>query len=447
MSKLQEIIDSGCAPGIVTDAPKVDHASVYYKAPKGLAEVENEQKWKNGPTRSARDISRYFGMSTDFIRKTWAKPILAIALFCLCFSVRAGQIQPGIVFSDGQTVSAAQLGQLVSSATINTIFISGQPVDPAILGSDTMLIFSPTLNGFYRATFNAAFLQNPTLITGQVEKITPIGADYVIIWDSVSATLEKVSIANLVLGNTNLIAGQPFIQATNLAATVAVPILNNGTNGQTSVSNLFRNFEYSRALTNLQTDITPTNNDGLLIWDSVNGTNKTTTLIGLVTNLTVTTNATHFDSLPIATTSANTSGTNPVVSQVMVSNLVPVTIVYDNLTLTNSYMLYTNKPFGGTGHVEVHPVLVTRNQGVGTSYNINDEIPVALFLNTGDLQAFSYGVNPTNVWFSGRYTGNYVGGADLIFPQREGGNSSAEDSVNHTNFFARVYVTYYPPIQ
>jgi len=207
-SHIADILDSGRAPGICTDTPKVDPTSVYAKAPKGLAAIENEPKWKNGPTRSAKDISRYFGMPTSFIRDTWQKPVVAlIALLCgaSLLTVKAGDLTRGITFANGQQVSASQLHQLVDQATINTSFITGKPINPAPLASDTFLLYSPTLSGFYRSTLDQFLLSNPNLITGQSEKTTPISGDYLLLWDSVGASLVKVSAGHLALNNTNLL--------------------------------------------------------------------------------------------------------------------------------------------------------------------------------------------------------------------------------------------------
>jgi hypothetical protein len=68
----------------------------------------------------------------------------------------------------------------------------------------------------------------------------------------------------------------------------------------------------------------PTNLDYLLIWDAVNGTNKATTLIGLLTNLpaaTALTNTDAFLMVSYKTNANNPYGTNPTVSKVAYSTL------------------------------------------------------------------------------------------------------------------------------
>ena len=160
---LQEIISSGRAPGILAGSPAVDPDSVMAKAPKALAQMERgERRSKRGI--SARDISRHFGMSVDFIKHTWSRPfkkkavvnLIILALLWHSYPVQSADITPGTSFTDGQTVSAAQLA-LLASGTINTSFYTSKTIDPTPLSSDYLLVYSPTLLGFYKVTSGNLF--------------------------------------------------------------------------------------------------------------------------------------------------------------------------------------------------------------------------------------------------------------------------------------------------
>lgn len=416
---LTEIIKCGVAPGVSTGAPAVDHSSVYYKAPRGLAAVESEPLFRHGPARGASRIAKHFGMSTQFIKDTWKRAPL-IAVMFIALAANAGDFQSGVNFSDGQTVSAAQMNNIVNNATVNNSLISGKPVDPAPLGSDTLLIFSPTLNGLYRLTLNSGVLQNPALITAQSEKTTPISADYLLLWDSVGLALKKVSAGNLALNNTNVVFGAPFMQATNLDPQVKVPISNYGTNAVTTASNLF-SVQVPLLLTNLPVVTQPTNTDLLFIWST-------------------------------RTNALDTNGATPYLAAIAPQNVGPYTLTISNLASINgtnlagnpAQILVTNMGTTLSPFVELF-VVVTNTTGLpspsGFAWSIGDEIPAVRVLNTSNLPAYSWriqGSRDLNVF--GTFATNTTG--DLQIPNIGATNAGTGYAlVNHTNFNLRVYIT------
>ena len=164
MGKLQEIITSGCAPGVRSGT--VDPQSVYARVPKGLSDMESEPLFRHGPARGARRIAKYFGFSADGIKKVWARPPLALLLACLMLATaRAGDLTPGEVLVDGQTVHAADLNNMVSGALITQNFFTRQVVSTPSPAADFMVAYSPSGQGYlYKATV-LSFMQTPALFT------------------------------------------------------------------------------------------------------------------------------------------------------------------------------------------------------------------------------------------------------------------------------------------
>lgn len=192
---------------------------------------------------------------------------------------RGADIQRGTTFTDGQTLSASDLHTLVDNATIVTAFLTGKSSASSAVGGDLLLLYSGGV--FYKITANALLYQNTVLITGQTEKTGPETGDFLLLYDATALALKKVSAGNL---SSNSIALQPFIGHTNLSlANTILPVLNNSTNGRTSLSNLFALYPYITPFTNLSAHTAPTNTDRLLIWDSVAGANKTVSLGSVIT--------------------------------------------------------------------------------------------------------------------------------------------------------------------
>jgi len=160
-----------------------------------LRELESEPIYPHGPARGSQRISKHFGMPTQFIKDTWAKPAPATVLLFLCLALQAtaGDITRGTSFADGQRVSAAQLHQLVDSATINNTFYTGKAIDSTPLDSDYLLVYSPALLGFYKMTLGTAFLFNTNLITEQTEKLYPAAGDFLLLYDASGAALKKIN--------------------------------------------------------------------------------------------------------------------------------------------------------------------------------------------------------------------------------------------------------------
>lgn len=204
MGKINEILKSGIAPGAVCGERPFDPASVFHKAPNGLKELETQPRYKHGPNYSARDISKHFGMPTDFIKQTWSKPLpKAIACFLVAFlfilpAKAVNYITAGETLQDGQTVHAQDLMNLVQNAIIGPGFYYSQPIDNTPLQSDYLVLYSPTLGGLYKATLLNAFLNNPQSIT-LLPNGTPVytNQDLFAFYSAAGTNLESITASNL----------------------------------------------------------------------------------------------------------------------------------------------------------------------------------------------------------------------------------------------------------
>lgn len=210
------------------------------------------------------------------------KRLLLTLLILVGLSARAADITQGHVFTPGeQNITHVEMNEIVGSATINTAFFTAKSAATPS-AADVILFYSTGSAGFRKATLQTALYDQTALITSQTEDSTPAPGDFVLTYDTSAGLFKKVSLQNLSTGSTNAIASYPTITTPTLAD--FVPVSQSSTNAKTTSSNLLNLFNYKTPFTNLTAHTAPTNIDKLLIWDSLAGANKTTTLIGLVTN-------------------------------------------------------------------------------------------------------------------------------------------------------------------
>lgn len=210
MSKLQEIIESGIAPGVRCGSPAVNPDSVFAKVPRALKEIERgESRSKRG--MDARDISKSFGMTTDFIKKTWKMACIAFTLSCL--TANAGEIIGGTTFVDGQTVHASDLNAMVNNAVINPTFISGKPIQTVPTASDYFLFYSPAAGILERETLQNIFA-SPLLFTlnATYTNVPSNTSNHVffLVYDPTNAVTARIELSDLSLALT------PFVDVSTL---------------------------------------------------------------------------------------------------------------------------------------------------------------------------------------------------------------------------------------
>ena len=274
MSKLAEIIKLGIAPGFNTKT--TDPTLPQNAVPRAFKELEQ--------TQSASSIARESQFSVKQIKKIWN--MLAMLTALLAWPALAGDLTRSITFSDGQRITAAQLHSLIDGASIGATFLTGKNLNSTVETADYVMVYDTSAGVFTKMTLSTLLMANTGLITTQADDPNPAYNDYVLTYDASASSFAKVSITNL-LYNTNLIAVLPSI--TNLTQSATMWVRHSGTNAQIEVTNLWLRFTYRAAFTNLAEHTAPTNTDRLLMWDSVAGTNKWTSLSGLFTNLTTTT--------------------------------------------------------------------------------------------------------------------------------------------------------------
>jgi hypothetical protein len=315
----------------------------------------------------------------------------------------AGDLTRSVTFTDGQRLSAANLHTLVDGASINATFLTGKSLLGTVDSADFVLVYDTSTGVFTKMTLGTLLLANTGMITTQPEEYNPAPTDYLLLYDASGAQLAKVSVTNLVTGNTNLVVGQNPI--TNLLSTAQFLVNNGGTNNRISLANLWQfNFEYTRGFTNQLEHTTPTNVDRLLIWDATAGTNKWTTLAGLVTNLPATTNPTNTAKLMIV----ETGEVKQVSIDTLRDNLTRATFLSTNQTFTGSIALASITAAGAyidTAHSlgvtpkSLHTVMVCTT--ADHNYAIGDELDFGnVWQSGGTSPAGTPWANSTNIGFT-----------------------------------------------
>lgn len=318
------------------------------------------------------------------------KKLLLFGWLMASVVVHGADLNASITFVDGQRLTASQLNSLIPGATIIPGFYNGHTLKTTLFGSDVILVLSS--GAYYRISANSFLYNNTAIITNQVEKVTPAGADFVLIYDAAGTAFAKVSLNNLLLSNS-VYASQPLITNPLLSATV--PIVNDGTNNRIALSNIWLETWYY-GLTNLATHTTPIGLDKLLIFDNAGGTNKQITLISLLTNTPSVTPAA-LDMIPIGVNGGSAG-------RMTVSGLSNVIVgpKYTKFT-TNGVTLAAGQMVNGAHSLSntptVHWTMVCQTSDL-CGYNPGDELPAEAILDGAGISRFIGGANTTNVFFA-----------------------------------------------
>lgn len=141
-------------------------------------------------------------------------------------------ITPGMTFVDGQRLTAAQLGLLVSGASINTSFYTGKTAQTNLNPTDIILVYSAASGTFHKLTGSQALFQNPALIYTQPLYSSVQNTNYYVLgYDSTNGVLFQVNITNVLAGASPfIIASQLNFSNTITAYTPAQPDPNYQTN-------------------------------------------------------------------------------------------------------------------------------------------------------------------------------------------------------------------------
>lgn len=390
-NRLAEILRTGRAPGVNTKAgdPHVPAQAV----PRAFKDLEQ--------TVPASKIARDSGFSVRQIKRIWNMGAILVAMLAL--TAGAADLTRSITFTDGSRLTAAQLHTLIDGASINTAFYSGKSLLTAVDSSDYILLYDVSAGTYKRMTLSTLVLGNTDLITTQPVKPNLAPGDFFLLYDAAGGTLSKVSYTNLLSGNTNLIGQLPPV--TTLTDEALIMVRHGGTNNQMAVSNLWLGLVIRAGITNLAQHLAPTNTDRLLIWDSAGGTNKTTTLTGVVTNLPLAVN-------PLLTSQISLIETGEV-KKISLDALQLRFATNGNFLTTNLAFVTTNFPLAGwTGATNcqnaAHGLTTTPRQvraviyctSTDLGYAVNDEVEAASLRESSgsvEYQVSSVWANSTNV--------------------------------------------------
>ena len=218
------------------------------------------------------------------------KAILAGLLLLALGASAQTDISRGKTLSDGVVLHASDLHTLVDSATIQPTFYSSRSeITTALPGANYLLTLDPSSAVFRKVSVNSFLYGNTNIwLNTTASAAVPYYGTF-LFYNPTNNGIYSVqgsnvfgSLSSYILA-ANLIGGQPAI--TNLVAPDGLFMLHGGTNVQIASSNLWLNLHYTAAFTNQLLHTAPTNDDRILIWDSLALTNKQISLAGLITNL------------------------------------------------------------------------------------------------------------------------------------------------------------------
>ena len=187
--------------------------------------------------------------------KKWSATLIFTALTLGLF---AQELSPGYTFTDGQRLTAAQLGQLVSLATVQTAFYTDKSYQGAPANGDLFLVYSASSGTFHKLTAASLLYTNYAIISSQVQYATAIKAATFLFYDPTNMVFGQISLSNLsqvvssgiqfsnvVLYNTNGL--QLPIYNTTLTATnnplYVVVFDTNGVPSALTLSNVFSAYQ------------------------------------------------------------------------------------------------------------------------------------------------------------------------------------------------------------
>lgn len=330
-------------------------------------------------------IERETGFSRDKIRKVWNFSILA--LFTLCLSARAADINAGYSWTPNDRVTSAKLNSVISGATINTTFTSDRTAALPV-AADTFQFYQATSQLFRKSTFGTMFLNNTNLIVGQSEDTQPTAADFFLSYDASANSLKRVNWDSLVGTNSGLI---------NTRSNWAGPA--NIANGMTLLG-AFGGLYYQFAISNLLTFTNLANcniqhaNHQIQIWDVNFGTNRSTTLNGLITN----SPSGAFNGNAFVWGCSNGASGPRTYTSTNIAHFVAQQYVTANLPVPTSGISYTNA-HGLTGlpqFLSAH--LVCTNAELG--YAVGSEVDIGAVEDINANRAGTLSADASNLYFS-----------------------------------------------
>lgn len=331
------------------------------------------------------------------------KLILTLILIASVLSAAGADLTQGHIFTPGeQNITHVEMNEIAGAATINTTFFTDKS-SLAPSAADVFLYYSVANTAYRKTTLNSLLLGNAAIITGQSEDGSPAANDFLLTYDTSGGTLRKVSVQNLMVGSTNLFLSFPQITTPDMGDFIG---LSHGvTNAKVTVSDFLllarTNFDYTTLFTNLPAHTAPTNQDSLLVYDRVNGTNKQISLIALQTNLPSITALNATDLIGVIQSGTNLAKvtwevvSNSIASRLALTNAATQKFTSIEYTLPGAQGTVTTNHHLTSTPIYVQWVLVCKTNDLG--YIAGDEIN-AETATGGSGALFVTGRNITNIW-------------------------------------------------
>ncbi len=215
------------------------------------------------------------GFLTLLLSATWTCP------------VQGADINKGYSFAPGEkNITNAKLNNQIDLATIDTSFYTGKAATTTPVAADTILLYSASAAGFRKCSLDNLLFSNTSFLTGLAEDDLPATNDFLLSYDTSATGFKKVPFS-AIWTNSDLINTRSNWTAPGPTSFVLGYDGGSGLHYKFSISNLFYNFAGFSYFTNLADCNVLNSQHKLLIWDSNFGTNRTTTLGGLLSNTVV----------------------------------------------------------------------------------------------------------------------------------------------------------------
>ncbi len=370
--------------------------------------------------------------------------LILLALLCLSFPALGSDISKGYAFSPGErNVDHTKLNNLVDAATINPGFYTDKSAITTPSGTDLALIYSGGAGGFRKITLGNLFYANPFIITNLTLDATPALDDLLMTYDVSDVSLKKTTLRQAIFESSLLINDRTNWATPGVLSTYFLAY-DGGAWSKLSRSNIFYQFANFATYTNLAVHAHPTNEDTLLIFDSVAGANKQINLAGLVTNLPALTTPTNTDvfltvnastgivaqvTLQMLATFLSNSIVKPAVSNVSQAYIVPeFAIPGAGTAVTNTHTLAVVPGL-------VHWVLVCKTAELG--YVQGEEVGITAFGDYADtaVATWAYSSSSTNVVLVRRSAST-----QLQVPRRDGTVGAVGSNITPGNWRAKGYL-------
>lgn len=348
-------------------------------------------------------------------------------LLLVGFTLLASDLTPGYVFVPAEkNVTSTKLNSLVNAAVINSTFITDKPASTAPVPGDLLLIYSQAAQDLRRVALADAFINNTALIANQVEDLAPNPTNYFLelnVLATNAATFNKIRLGTLLLSLGPVLTN--LVEQTAAVGGDQIWLWD-------SVSSTSKRSSLAGLVTNLPAAAAPTNTDLIAVYSQGSSNLSKMPLSKLVTGWTnvPSTNVGMNDVVLGYNAKSNT------VATFTLGSLMAWTAAYTNDLLSAHYgagrIIYTNHSLGVVPTF-VRCVVVCRTND--SQFVVGDEIDASAIWTTDAVAPLSWGANASSAWVDGKmFEANYG------HMYCNGSNSVSPATLNLTNWLAKLYV-------